>query len=436
MVWFWLAVGAMACATTAFLALPLLIGSRRAGSAASPTDEARRLAVYRDRRSEIESERDAGRLTDEEARRALDELIEDTAVQLPASEQGAESGTAGTRRLGRTQAALLGLFAAIVVPVAALAVYGGLGSPSVVGLDRAALRGEMSPQRLTQSLSELRDRVRKSPEDAEAWVMLAQAQSLSGDHAAAASSYERASALMPSEAWLIAEQAEEVMRTQGGSFAGKPVQLLERALAVDPNDNKAVALMGAAQYRLGNREAALVYMRKLAQGMAPGSREAEHIGALIARIEAEVGTASGGAPGPAASPPGPAASPPGPTAPSVAAAASATSISGTIDIDASLKAQVPAGATMFVLARGTDGSPVPIAAQRFSVDRWPIAFELGDAQAMNPARLLSQAGSVTIEARISRSGSVGRQSGDPFGVSAQVKPGTRDLTLRIDRQVP
>jgi cytochrome c-type biogenesis protein CcmH len=225
------------------------------------------------------------------------------------------------------------------------------------------------------------------------------------------------------------------MRAQGGSFAGKPVELLERALAVDPNDNKSVALMGAAQYRLGNREAALVYMKKLAQGMAPGSREAEHIGELIARIEAEIGVASGGTPGPVASAPGPKGPAAGEARPGAPAASSA-SISGMIDIDASLKAQVPAGATLFVLARGTDGSPIPIAAQRLSTERWPIAFELGDAQAMNPARLLSQAGSVTIEARISRSGAVGRQSGDPFGVSAEVKPGTRDLTVRIDRQVP
>jgi cytochrome c-type biogenesis protein CcmH len=433
MVWFWLAVGAMACAATAVLALPLLIGSRRTGSAASPTDEARRLAVYSDRRAEIESERDAGRLTDEEARRALDELIEDAAFQLPASEEGTQ---AGTRGLGRTQAVLLGLLAALVVPIAALMAYDRLGSPTVAGMDRAALRAGMSPQqRPSQSLAELRDRVRNSPGDAEGWVLLAEAQRQGGDHAAAASSFERASALMPREAWLIAEQAEEVMRAQGGSFAGRPVELLERALAVDPNDNKSVALMGAAQYRLGNREAALVYMKKLAQGMAPGSREAEHIGELIARIEAELGVASGGKPGPMASAPGPSGPAAGGATPGPAAA-SGGSISGTIDIDASLKAQVPAGATLFVLARGTDGSPIPIAAQRFSADRWPIAFELSDAQAMNPARLLSQAGSVTIEARISRSGTVGRQSGDPFGMSAEVKPGTRDLAVRIDRQVP
>ncbi len=434
MVWFWLAVGTLACAATASLVLPLLIGSRRASSDTAVTDDARRLAVYRDRRAEIESERDAGRLTDEEARRALDELIDDAAIQLPASGQDTASDVAAPRRLGRMQAALLGLLAALVVPVAALTVYADLGSPAVVGMDRAALRSEMSPQSLSQSLKELQARVRKAPDDGEAWALLGQAQSLSGDHAGAASSFERASALLPREAWLIAAQAEEVMRTQGGSFAGKPVQLLERALAIDPNDTKSVALMGAAQYRLGNREAALGYMRKLAQAMPPGSREAQHIGELIAKIESEVGGAPAQAPG--AGPRGPMAGAASAGTSAAPTATSAETVTGTIDIDPSLKAQVPVGATLFVLARGTDGSPIPIAAQRLRVESWPVAFQLGDAQAMNPARLLSQAGMVTIEARISRSGAAGRQSGDPFGVSAQVKPGTRDLALRIDRQVP
>jgi len=430
MVWFWLAVGAMACAATASIALPLLIGGRRRSSAAVPTDDARRIAVYRDRRTEIETERDSGRLTDEEARRALDELIEDAAVQLPASDEGAAVST--PRRLGRTQAVLLGLATALAVPIAALTVYNLLGTPLVVGLDRAALRGEITPQRLAQSIGELRDRVKKSPDDAEAWAMLGQAQRQEGDHAAAATSFERASALLPQEAWLLAEQAEEVMLAQGGSFAGKPLQLLERALALDPNDTKSVALMGAAQYRLGNREVALRYMKQLAASMQPGSREAQHMDDLIARIETELNGAPAGAPRPQASapqqPPAAASASPG--------AAAATSIAGTIDIDPSLKAQVPVGATMFVLARGTDGSPVPIAAQRLTVERWPISFELSDAQAMNPSRLLSQAGSVVIEARISRSGTAGRQSGDPFGTSAQVKPGARGLAVRIDRQVP
>lgn len=439
MVWFWLAVGAITCVATASLALPLLIGGRRGSAAAVPSDEARRIAVYRDRRTEIETERDSGRLTEEEARRALDELIEDAAVQLPASEQ---SGDAAAPRLGRKQAALLGLAAALLVPLASLAVYDTIGTPAVVGMDRAALRGEISPQNLSRSMTELRERVKKSPQDAEAWAMLGQAQRVSGDHAGAAASFERASALMPSEAWILAEQAEEVMLAQGGSFAGKPVQLLERALSIDPDDNRAVALMGAAQYRLGNRQEALRYMKKLAAGMQPGSREAQHMDDLIARIESELGGAKPGGSAPSASAPAARPATPGSSAAAGAGpttqggAVAAGAVSGTVDIDPSLKAQVPAGATLFVLARGTDGSPVPIAAQRLSVNGWPVRFELSDAQAMNPSRLLSQAGAVTIEARISRSGTAGRQSGDPFGTSGQVKPGTRDVALRIDRQVP
>ena len=63
--------------------LPLL-RSNRPNEDLSGSDEARRLAVYRDRRAEIESERRAGRLGDEEAARAQEELLDDAAVQFEA----------------------------------------------------------------------------------------------------------------------------------------------------------------------------------------------------------------------------------------------------------------------------------------------------------------------------------------------------------------
>ncbi|UCE31006.1 MAG: c-type cytochrome biogenesis protein CcmI [Burkholderiales bacterium] len=443
MFWFWLAVGVLACVATASLAFPLLFGARRDPSAAAPSDEARRVAVYRDRRAEIEAERAAGRLTEDEAKRALDELIEDAARQLSGPDTDAAPQASQPRPAAGLQNTVLVVLAALIVPATALAVYAMLGTPQVVGLDRAALRGEMSPASLSQSLTMLRERVRRSPDDVEGWVLLGQATRMSGNHAESAAAYERASALAPNEAWLIAEQAESVMLAQGGNFAGRPVQLLERALAIDPNDSKSVALMGAAQFRLGNREQALVYMRKLQTSMPPGSPEAQHIGELIARIESGLGgagggSARGGAPADGAGAAGARASASAPAPGSAVApgATAATAISGTVTIDPALQAQVPPGATMFVLARGTDGSRVPIAAQRVRVDRWPIAFTLSDAQAMNPGRLLSEADSVILEARVSRGGTAARQSGDPFGVSAAVKLGAQGIVLHIDQKVP
>src|SRR5690606_26279801 len=84
------------------------------------------------------------------------------------------------------------------------------------------------------------------------------------------------------------DYAESAALRVGGDFAGEPVELLERALAADPNEPKAVALMGAAQYRLGNLPRALTYLKQLETFLEPGSEEATQIAAIVQRIEGEV----------------------------------------------------------------------------------------------------------------------------------------------------
>lgn len=445
MFWFWLALGALTCAATASLVLPLLSRGRSRGSRPSPSDEARRVAVYRDRRAEIESEREAGRLTEDEARRAIDELVEDAARQLP-MQSPPDAAPAGSA--GRGVAIAVAAIAALLVPATALFVYGSLGTPSVVGADTAAMRQEISPQMLEKAIAELRERVQKAPQDAEGWTMLAEAEMLAGNGKGAAEAYGRAVALTPGQARLLADYAEAQMLAQGGDFSGKPVELLEQALAIDPNEEKAVAMMGAAQYRIGNRARALAYMKQLAAKLQPGSHEAQRLGEVIAKIESEIaGGAPAGAPVTATAPAGapaavasaPSASMPAPPAsasPQAPTAADASSIAGTITIDDALRSQAAPGATLFLVARGTDGSRVPLAALRLAVGDWPLAFRIGDAQAMDPSRSISAAKGVILEARISRSGTPMRQSGDLFGVTPELRPGTRDVVVRIDQRVP
>ena len=79
---------------------------------------------------------------------------------------------------------------------------------------------------------------------------------------------------------------------------------------------------------------------------------------------------------------------------------------------------------------------MPLAAKRLTPDRFPVSFELSEADAMNAGRKLSEAGPLVIEARLSRSGNAMRASGDLFGVSPALKAGTRDTTIRIDQVVP
>ncbi|MCL4744759.1 MAG: c-type cytochrome biogenesis protein CcmI [Burkholderiaceae bacterium] len=444
MLWFWIAVGLLTSAATASIVVPLLGGGRRVASE-TQSDEARRLAVYRDRRGEIDADRDAARLSAEEAARALDELIEDAAEQLVAAPHpdpvaahpatAAQAGSAEARPPARNRvraiAAAIGL--AIALPVSALLVYSSIGAPSLITLSPAEMRGELDERRVSEILEELQERVARKPDDAEAWALLGQVNAMKGDLPASVAAYTRAAELLPRDARLLADYAEVVVMSQGGDFKGRPIELLGRALAADPNEGKAVALMGAAQYRLGNREAALRYMRQLAATLEPGSEQARQIAEVVTRIESELSPAAPLAQAPAAG--GSAAAGPG-GAPTAAAPAGEPVVSGSITIAEHLAKGVPAGAALFVIARAPDGPPIPLAAAKLAPGGWPLSFALGDAQAMDRSRPLSAAGSIVIEARVSLAGEATRRSGDLFGRSAVVAPGAKGVAIRIDQSVP
>ena len=435
MIWFWLVIAALACAATATLVLPLLRSGRRVVTP-SGSDEHLRLAIYRDRRAEIENERLAGRLTDDEAARAQEELLDEAAVQFREPQDAAPH----VRRSARPT--LIAALVALVLPLAAVFVYALIGSPSLVAMSVAELRGEISGESLDRTIAELQKRVGKAPEDGEAWAMLGQAHRMAGNIPPARQALERAIALRPGDARITADYAEILVMSADGNFSGRPFELLERALQLDPDDEKAIALMAAAQYRRGDRAQALRYMRKLAANMPPGSHEAQRLGEVITKIESEIAaSAQSSATVQPASPQAATAVSPASgkrdgASPQPSGAIDASAISGRIQIDDTLRAQAIPGTTLFVVARGNDGSRIPLAALRLAVGDWPLEFSLGDAQAMNPQRLISKASGVVIEARISRSGTAGRQSGDLFGTSAEVGPGAREVLIRIDQRVP
>jgi cytochrome c-type biogenesis protein CcmH len=421
MLLFWVVLAVLTCAATTVVAWPLLAGTRRADSPAQVTDEARRLAVYRDRRREIEAERDSGRLTADEASRSLDELAAEAAAQFGTAVAPARATPAPA---GGTRASLVAaIVAALLVPAAALVLYGQIGSPELVAGVPAT--DEPSAKAVDRAIAELNAKVRKNPDDGAAWASLGEAYRVKGDLPKAASAYEKAVARIPDSARLLADCAEVLAMAAGGRFEGRPVELLEKALQIDPTEVKSMVIMGFAQYRLGNTERGLKLMRSAVDALGEDSQEGQQIAQILARMESESGlTAPKHGTGKAA----PAAQ---------AASNPAATVSGTVTIDDSVRKNVPEGAVLFVSARVSQGPRMPLAAVRLAAaGPWPQTFELSDAQAMDKARLLSGAKEIVIDALVSGSGNPMRQSGDFFGTSVPVKPGARGVTVKIDQRVP
>jgi cytochrome c-type biogenesis protein CcmH len=420
----WVSIALLTLVVTTAVVWPLF---SRKSILFADDDLERRLAVFRDRRDEIGRERDAGRITEAEAEQARADLLRQRAVEWPpvaiagaasgAGPQSTKTSAQQAARAARSGAPLaIGLALAVLLPLVAVGVYRAVGSPEIALAQLEGRSSELagSPQAQFDALvAEIEARLRANPDDGEAWAVLAEAYKMIGDHGAAIEAFGKATSLLPPNARLLADYAESTALAAGGDFSGRPTELLEQALAADPNDPKAIALMGAARYRAGDLPQARRYLAQLLGTLPPGSEDAARIGEVVARIDAEL-AARGQAP---------------------AAPAGSAVLSGQVALAPALAGKVPPGATLFVIARAADGPRIPVAVLRQPAASLPLSFELGDANAMDPSRPLSTAGEIVLEARISLSGDAARKPGDLIGEPVAARPGSTGITLVVDRVV-
>jgi cytochrome c-type biogenesis protein CcmH len=130
--------------------------------------------------------------------------------------------------------------------------------------------------------------VQKQPRDARAWAILARLEFELDHFVEAAQAYEKALALpskVANDAAVWCEYADALGMAQGGKLAGKPRELIDRALVLKPDHPKALEMAGSAEYEQGDYAAALRFWRPLLAALEPGSQPHAELAAAIARAE-------------------------------------------------------------------------------------------------------------------------------------------------------
>ena len=276
----------------------------------------------------------------------------------------------------------------------------------------------LSSEQLQRMVNQASALVKTNPKDASAWAMLAHSYDMLGKFSEAGQAYAALADLLPKDAQVLADYADSLAVAQGRTLQGRPMELVNKALALDPKNVKALALAATAAYELKDYASALGYWER-ARAASTDPEFTRQIEASIAEVQALTqGDATAAH-----------------TAAAAAPAAGGAFVSGRLSVSQALKAKASPDDTVFIFARPVQGSRMPVALLRRQVRDLPLDFTLDDSTAMVADRSLSSLAEVVIGARISKRGDATPQAGDLQGLSAPIKVGTQGVKLEITEVV-
>ena len=370
--------------------------------------------IYREELQELQDAVQSGAMVPADFERARQDLSIRVVQDIP---QAAES--TATASTGSSQRAVVSaVVTALVFPLLGSFVYLTLGDPMAVVEPSLTARAQNDDAPDFAAMAEkLKAKLETNPNDAQSWVLLGRAYRNQNQYDAAIDAYNRAVALDTDDRLAI-ERAEVIAAKNGGQFAGEPWDVIRKILAKNPQHANALLLAGSASFSEGQFKQALAYWSTLRSQLADGSQEAVAVDNALRAAAEKAGVELGAQ----AKKPDPLAN-------------AASSISGRVTISDSIKAQANPTDVVFIYAHAEQGSPMPLAIMRTTVQALPLDFNLDDSMAMRPDAKLSGQSHVTVKARISKSGQAIPQPGDLIGTLPHVAVGAKQVKLTISEVV-
>ena len=273
MILFWVICALLIVVALAFVLPPALQRSQETNVKAEDERRQANIAVYRDQLSELEADLRNGIVGEDQYAQDRDEierrLLEDTATV-----NSKKTGPAAMN--ARNTAYLLGF----AIPSIAIIFYLQIGNPNLIEnpaavssppAANASAPMERSQEQIEANVAKLAKRLESNPNDAEGWMMLARSYSSMEKFSEAAGAYAKATELTPKNADLWAEYAFATAMANGRSLEGKPTELINHALQVDPENAKALQLAGSAAFEAKDYKKAIDYWQRVLKKVPPES---------------------------------------------------------------------------------------------------------------------------------------------------------------------
>ena len=287
---------------------------------------------------------------------------------------------------------------AVIVLASSALLYRIVGTPQA--LDAANLK---APETLGDAIVQLQAELARNPEQAEGWRLLGMAYQREGKPIEAREAYAKAATLAAGNADILTEAAQaRALADPARVFDAPAIALLQSALKIDANHQRARWFLGIAQRQSGDNAAAAATWEPLLTRVDPAT-------AISLRKEIDSARIAAGM------------SP----LPTVTSTATALQVKIALDPTFASRVRLRGDASVFVIARMPNGPSMPIAVEKRSASELPFTATLDDNDSPMPTAKLSQQREVELVARLSSSGEGKRQDGDieskPVRVALPVK---------------
>jgi cytochrome c-type biogenesis protein CcmH len=426
---FWLTASVLILLALSFIVAPLIF--HRSGRRAALDIRNQNLLAYRSRLEELDRELESGAMDQDAYQQLRDELAGSMLDDVPDAERGVLESPAMMK--GGKSAFLIVLASLVVIPASSVFFYERWGAmdelEQFLTMQQMAATGGDRRGQMDGLAQQLREKLEANPGNSEGWAMLGRTYMSLEEYPDAAWAFEQLAksigddAQRQATAWGLSAQA--LFFQYQGQPAGEVARAIEKARALNPDEVNSLGLLGITAFSQQNYEKALAHWERIVE-VAPDHPQVAAIRQGIdqayqrlgkeAPASAETGVDSSEMPG----------------------------VFVRVEIDPTFKNDIADDTPLFVFARSVEATGgAPLAVARLTAGQLPAVIRLDDRNAMSPRAKISDAESVRVQARLSRSGNALPQPGDwqgqvtePIPVETSTESGdSAPVTLVIDTQL-
>ena len=352
---------------------------------------------------------------------------------------------------GSAKDKITGLFVLLMIPLTGILMYQSIGTPEAINLAPVTPAQQSPSQQTAHSdqqgqmddlVASLQQRMVENPDDPEGWLILGRSLKTMQRYSEAEEALRNANRLVPDNPSTMIELAETMLFNSGApEVSPEARQLIESALAIDPNQQKGLWIMGMASAQTGDDAQAVTYWTRLQEQLDPATGPFQAVTQQIEAAQTRMGvpvsaTADTAVAEPSVAPP-PAAMPPMAKPVASEAATGEFGIPATITIGDGLAGPYPANATLFIFIHPAGAAGMPLAVKRLAPQGFPMSLNFTDADLLQPGGSLQAFELLDISARISMNGVANIASGDIQANRVTVNTkNVSAIALHLDQRVP